>query len=214
MLSNVYRSLRKLQPGDNVLIEIEGVSRIKAKYIGWYEKQFIITSLPPIPGIKQQIYNNQSLTLHFLIDGVIYSANTVVLHHTFKPTGLLFLLEPEKLENIRIRKSDRIPCLVPAELIDEQSNNSYPGLIINLSVGGAGFVFKDFEDEERFKKDQRVLLKFTLLTGEKELKIPCIVRRTFFEEDKLGVGLQFSSEAKEDIKIIESYIKDISAILK
>jgi len=189
-----------LKPGTNVLLEDKSFGKMIEKVVGWHpDHSFLITTLKPIPGIKNTLDNLSTfITIKFFVEGRLYTGKTSVFHYTFKPTGLLFLKEPVNLERISVRKTERVKCSFPGGVAHEKDNRFFPGLIIDLSEGGAGFVFKDPWHKEQFKIDEKVKLKITFVLQEKEIVIPSYIKRFFHNNGNTGAGLAFFSEAKKN----------------
>jgi len=200
-----------LKPGTNILLEDKSFGKMIEKFVGWHpDHSFLITTLKPIPGIKNTLDNSSTfITIKFFLEGKVYIGKTSILHYTFKPTGLLFLKEPINLENASIRKTERVKCSFPGGVAHEKDNKFFPGVIIDLSEGGAGFVFKNPWHKEQFKIDEKVKLKITFLLQEKELIIPSYIKRFFYNNGNIGIGLAFSPEAKEEIEFIKKFVIEI-----
>ena len=203
-----------LKPGTNVLLEDKSFGKIIEKVVGRYpDHSFLITTLKPVPGIKNTLDNLSTfITIKFFLEGRLYTGKTSVFHYTFKPTGLLFLKKPVNLERISVRKTERVKCFFPGGITHEKDSRFFPGLIIDLSEGGAGFVFKNPWHKEQFKINEKVKLKITFILQEKELVIPSYIKRFFHNNRNIGAGLAFShetSEAKEKLEFIKKFVREI-----
>ncbi len=211
MLKEKSQIFKNIKPGTNVLLENKNFGKIMEKYVGWYpDHLFLITTLKAIPGIRNVLDNlSSSVTIRFLLDGKIYTGKTSIFYYTFRPTGLLFLKEPTNLEKIVVRKTERIKCSFPGGVAHEKNDKFFPGLIVDLSEGGAGFVFKDPWHMEQFKVGEKVKLKITFILQEKEFIIPSYIKRFFHKRENIGIGLAFSSEAKEEIEFVKEFVKKI-----
>lgn len=214
-MNELYKILKKLDPGDNILIEIQQLEkRLKVQYVGWIKEKFIITSCPLSPTIKNLFINKPYVSVIFLLEGKIYSGNTYVMHCTFKPTGLIFLAEPEKLDVVNLRKAERINCFLPAKLIDKEKKQEYEGIIVDISVGGCGFIIDDSNDQKNLKTEQEVVIEFNLPNIDKKLSTPSIIKRFFTKENKVGIGIAFKSDNVEVLDAVSSYIKEVTEILE
>ena len=185
---------------------------IRDRYIGWYPDHFFITTLKPIPGINNIFTRlSSSVEVKFFLDGKIYIGNTSILLYTFKPTGMLFLKKPTTVETILVRRAKRVTCSFPAGIAHQNDKNFFPGLIIDLSEGGAGFVFENPWHKEQFKVDEKVNLKLIPVFHENELIIPAFIRSFFKKDGKPGIGLAFAEDAKkEEVEFIKNFVTKVS----
>lgn len=201
----------KLKPGTKVLIESRRPGRLTERYVGWCPDHFFITTLKPIPGIKNSFTQLSSgVEIKFFLDGKIYIGKTSILHYTFKPTGLLFLKKPTTVETILVRRAKRVTCSFPAGIAHLNNKDFFPGLIIDLSEGGAGFVFENPWHKEQFRVGDKVNLKLIPVFHENELIITAFIRNFFKKDEKSGVGLAFAEDAEEEkIEFIKKYIRSL-----
>ncbi len=199
--------------GTNILLESENFGKTTEKYIGWYPGHFFITTLKPIPGINNIFTRLSSgVEVKFFIDGKIYIGKTSILHYTFKPTGLLFLKKPTTVETILVRRAKRVTCSFPGGVAHQNDKNFFPGLIIDLSEGGAGFVFENPWHKEQFIVGEKVNLKLIPVFNENELIIPAFIRSFFEKDGKSGMGLAFAEDAKEEeIEFVKNFVTKVCA---
>jgi len=209
----LYSVLKRITPGDRILIEIPTKGTIKTFYLGWYPDNFLLTTLPPFAGIKRILQAEPDLTLRLLVDGEIYSCITTPFYFTFKPTGMLFLREPFKIDAINLRKVPRVNCFFPASLKKEKE---IEGVLLNLSRGGAAFLLKEEGDKNKLSPEDEVELKFSLPNKE-DIAIKGQIKRFFLEDNKPALVIVFlanSAEDKANIDKIDKYIKNILTYLK
>jgi c-di-GMP-binding flagellar brake protein YcgR len=107
--------------------------RCKATVHGWVDNQFFMTSSPTLNGQEVQIKPNEVITVRFILDGVVYGFNSMMLRRVLGPVNLWFLAYPNIIETITLRKHSRLPMLIPVTINGEQ----HKGLILDLSLGGA-----------------------------------------------------------------------------
>jgi len=207
-MGNVFE---KLKPGRKVLIESKRLGKLTERYVGWCPDRFFITTLKPIPGIKNSFTQLSSgVEIKFFLDGKIYIANTSILYHTFKPSGLLFLKETTLFRLISIRKTERVACFFPGGIAHLSNKEFFPGLIIDLSEDGAGFVFENPWHQEEFIVGEKANLKLIPIFGQNELIIPVYIQRLFKKDEKAGVGVAFAEDADEEqIEFIKRYVRSL-----
>lgn len=167
-----------LTPGSSLSIEPAGMGdRFSTKLIGFSTK-YIITRLPQQAKWHEYLAGNnvigeKTCYVRYLHEGSIYGFRSKVLWTLKAPDKLLFLSYPgaTEVEEVSLRKSKRICCCLPAQIMTRQYgiHAQYDGMILNLSTGGCEIAVDAGEDEHDrlfdLTSDDRVELLFMVETS-------------------------------------------------
>ena len=89
--------------------EIKTISKI----LGWSPPHFVLLQMPYIQGVPLEVSKNMPCVVRYVSEGNIYGFKTSVMKIQFDPQPLLFLKYPENIENVSLRKSERIQAHIP-----------------------------------------------------------------------------------------------------
>jgi c-di-GMP-binding flagellar brake protein YcgR len=107
--------------------------------VGMNRGQYLICSMPRIPGIWVALQRHDEVTVRYLQRGVVYGFKSVLLNMIDEPFRLLFLSYPEDIETVNLRRCERIRCLVPATA--RKDDATYSGVLLDVSLTGCCFAF-------------------------------------------------------------------------
>ncbi len=95
-------------------------AKVSSKILGWQHPHFLLIQMPYYRGHPLNLKTGQECILRYLMDGNLYGFKTEVLKIQFDPAPLLFLKYPNKVENLQLRKEERIAVNIPVKIIYEQ----------------------------------------------------------------------------------------------
>lgn len=162
-----------------------------AELLGYSAYEFLILRLPRLPALRSRLIANETLSLRFIHDGTVFGFITEVITTTVRPAFMLFCTFPDSLEQIDLRRHQRLNCLLPA--VAHTSIGEYRCILQDLSHGGAKLVFetKSTDALRQIEAGTNILLDFTLFVGESEVPVPSVVRSVSLDGLKMYMGIQF-----------------------
>ena len=113
--------------GSELNIQIEGKKeRFKAILIGMEAPLYLMVRLQIPSSFRNQISEGTIFIVRYLYFGNVYGFRTKSLGSIESPYRISFLLYPDNVESLNIRKSQRVNCFIPAEItIKEEKLNGH-----------------------------------------------------------------------------------------
>lgn len=196
--------------GDILLVSSpEMTTNFKCKLIGLNSPEYLILSMPIVPGYKDKFRDGSELTLRFMSRGRIYGYKAYVLRQIFKPQPLVFVEYPFNVEIIDLRKEKRANCLIPTEC--HCRYGEIPATIMDLSSGGCKLriYIKNHKKAAKLKKDETVIIPLEIFGS--PLAFSGKIRNTSVEGDNLYCGIEFVDIEDEDKQRVEDFLARIEA---
>ncbi len=179
----------------------------KTKVLGWHTTNFIMITLPMINGAAVRWEMGTPCIIKFLSEGNVYAFQTNLLKVVYQPEPLLFLKYPNEIENVTIRKFDRIQTFIICEIYtlkdevtviqmdndDDATAESDPNhaILLDLSSGGGLINITDVKNEEIVQLYALVGLDFTLPDGTKIRGLVAEIRNIREDMGKKLAGIKF-----------------------
>jgi c-di-GMP-binding flagellar brake protein YcgR len=101
--------------------------------------KFLIVHTPPIADIGSKLFMKNHGIVRYLSSGNVYAFRCTLLGIVKEPFRMSVLSYPESLENINLRKYERISCILDAAVCHQEK--SFEGIVTDLSLGGCSFDF-------------------------------------------------------------------------
>lgn len=206
---------RKFEVGIQVYlektIESKGI-KYTAKMLGWDHSNFIMISNPTANGQPLLWEPGIPFVVKYIIGGKIIIFRTILLEKITKPVTLCLIKFPEKIEEVNIRKHERIQtfiiCSISAQS-DIKENSSAPlpfeeGSILDLSKSG-GLIQVD--KKLRYSVGEIILLGFTLPSGNSIQKLYGEIRNVTEDGEKTNLGVFFNDTNREAHLKLELFFK-------
>jgi hypothetical protein len=124
-------------PGTLLQVQFEGLGASRSRLIGMEAGKFLIIRMPPIPDISSKRYEKNHCIIRYLFSGRVYAFRCTLLGLIKEPYRLSILSYPEAIDELNLRKHERISCIVAAEVGVE--GWQYEGIVSNISGGGMQF---------------------------------------------------------------------------
>lgn len=128
-----------LSLGSLLQIKFEGLGEARTSLIGMEAGSFIIVRTPPITDISTKLYQKNHAILRYLYNGSVYGFRATLLELIRKPLNFAIFSYPGKLEQINLRRHERVSCRLVAEMSIE--DKLYRGWLTDISEGGCSFEF-------------------------------------------------------------------------
>jgi hypothetical protein len=179
-------------------IQFEGLGSSQSRLIGLDHGNFIIIRTPPLAGIRSKLFEKNHGIIRYLFSGHVYAFHCTLLSVVTEPYRFSILSYPESVENMNLRRHERIPCIIAAEITLKGWVDK--GIVSNISMGGCSFEFnrssqRAFPD---LKVDEEAVIAFYLKDEEATTVFNAVIRKVQIDQESMMVGLQFTSpESKE-----------------
>ena len=106
----------------------------------------------------------EDVVVRYLSDGTIYGFHSTMLLSQMKPVPLFFIEYPYQVEKIELRKEKRAQCSLPSKV--HCKTGVYPGIIVDLSSGGAKLdLALDETEGSLFELNEMVIVEFFSFSG-------------------------------------------------
>jgi hypothetical protein len=129
------------------------------------------------------------------MDGKLYGFKTEILKIQFEPTPLLFLKYPRDVENLKLRKDDRIPVNIPVRIAYEQKGFkpfTGDGIILDVSPSGCRI-----SAQGNYTQGFQISLSFTLPGVERIEGMKGVIKNARLVGHQSLIGVEFDSDREE-----------------
>jgi c-di-GMP-binding flagellar brake protein YcgR len=190
-----------------LMIRFRGFSEsYKGTLVGMDRGNYLICSVPHVKGIWVKVHKENHMIVRYIHKGVVYGFKGTLISVIEDPAPILFMYYPDDIETVRLRKHERINCLIPATV--EIDGVFCEGAILDLSVGGCSFAFAVSPDDEPAEietgKEGILSAQIPGFKNERSLKMDVVnVRR---EGKRIAVGTRFKDVDADILNSLQSYI--------
>ena len=162
-----------------------------AEMIGFSIYEYLIMQLPQIPGLRARLIPNETIAVRYIDRGTVFGFVSEVMSSIIRPGFLLFCSYPSSVEQIELRRHQRLNCLLPA--IAHTPQGEFHCILQDLSHGGAKLVFKTKTSDavRQIEADTPITVDFTLFMSKCEVPVPSVVRSVTVDGLKVILGIQF-----------------------
>lgn len=173
-------------------IQFEGLGASQSRLIGIDYGNFIVIRTPPLARIRSKLYEKNHGIVRYLFSGHVYAFHCTLLSVVTEPYRFSILSYPESLENMNLRKHERIPCIIAAEVILKGRLNR--GIVSDISMGGCSFEFdrscqREFPD---LKVDEEAIISLYLQDQGAPATFNGVIRKAKIDQESMMIGLQFN----------------------
>jgi hypothetical protein len=179
-------------------IQFEGLGASQSRLIGMDYGNFMIIRTPPLACIRTKLFEKNHGIVRYLFSGHVYAFHCTLLSVVTEPYRFSILSYPESVENMNLRKHERIPCIIAAEV--NLSGRVNKGIVSNISMGGCSFEF-DRSSQREFpdlKVHEEVIIALYLHDKGAETVFNAVIRKMEIGEESMMVGLQFTASESEE----------------
>ncbi len=174
--------------------------------LGYSLYEYLIFKLPRLPALRSRLIGHEAITMRYMHEGTVFGFVTETMAAIVRPGFILFCSYPVSVEQLELRRHQRLGCLLPA--IVQTSFGEYRCILQDLSHGGAKLVLESKASDgiRQIEMGANVLLDFTLFIGKSEVPVPSVVRSVSVEGVKVHLGLQFLDLPDRLGKELEDYL--------
>jgi hypothetical protein len=187
-----------LSLGTLLQVKFEGLGSSRSRLIGMEPGNFLIILTPPIANLASKLYQKNHGILRYLFSGRVYAFRSTLLSIIKEPYRLSILTYPTTIENVNLRKHERISSLIAAEM--SVKGQVHEGIISDISNGGCSFEFNK-SDQRTFpelKVLDEVVISMILKDPTSSTVFNAEARSIRRDNENMVVGIQFTpSDFKE-----------------
>lgn len=203
-----------IELGTELQLEIKHIaSKFKSEMVGMEPNSFLITKLPLIVNSdfleKCRKYKSAEIIARYLYRGVVFGFKSQLIDIINSPTNLMFISYPKRVEELNIRKNERISCMLPGKI--KFGAYILDGTILDLSLSGCKMTIIDPKYdidilEEQMLKFEKLQFMFHL-PGEPKAAVMNVLRKnTQKGEGRLTVGMEFHKLGADIINKVNKFI--------
>lgn len=206
----------KLNIGDTLQlqhIDRGNRDRLLVKVIGYLAGRSLIVTTPKLDGRVLMMREGQPFVVRILSGNRVVGFNTKVIRNSASPYPYMHLAYPEEMEQIVVRKAQRIRLKLFASIKNDNPlfdfKKPQPATVVDMSTTGALAT----AEQRLAETDDDILLNFAFKMGgvEKFMSIPAKVRNVHQEnrddgEVQFNHGLEFLSMEETEIIALHGYV--------
>ncbi|MCX5819779.1 MAG: flagellar brake protein [Deltaproteobacteria bacterium] len=187
-----------LSVGTLLQVQFEGLGASRSHLVGMEPGNFLIILTPPIANLGSKLYQKNHAIVRYLFSGRVYAFRSTLLSLIKEPYRLSILTYPTSIENVNLRKHERISSLIAAEM--SAKGQLHEGIISDISNGGCSFEFN--KSDQRAFPELKVLDEVVISMLLKETSTATVfnatVRSVLTDNENMMAGIQFAqSDFKE-----------------
>jgi len=199
----------QLQPHDG-----EDHRRMNVRIIGYMPAVSLLVTTPRVRDKVMIIREGQPFVARMMAGNQIVGFTTTVLRTCTRPFPYLHLSYPQEMEQITVRKAQRVRVRLFASLKNPNpefhSDKPHTATIVDISISGALLI----ADQQLGEVGDEVSLGCAVRVGEVEklLNIPALVRSVQVEHnaeldrESYFHGMEFNVQDKQDLFALHGYV--------
>lgn len=207
----------KIQVGEQLQLQTRDGNddrRLQVRLVGYLPGVSLLVTTPKVGDKVMMMREGQPFVARMMIGNRIVGFATTVLRSCARPFPYLHLSYPDDMEQITVRKSQRVRVKLFASLKndnpDYQFAKPHPATVVDLSIGGALVV----SSEQLGDEGDKIFLNCAFKVGnaEKLLAIPAVIRNIQEEssdehgEDSYYHGLEFKLDGLQDTFALHGFV--------
>lgn len=179
--------------------------KTKTNLVGYVPGKYLVVTTPRIQGASFTYgAGTQPIVVRYFLDGCVFGFESNILRVVGAPFYVSFLSYPEKIEEVSLRKSRRLPVVIPCE----RDGKQHPGeMVVNLSDDGALLQL-----HESVSVDDEMKISFSLPDGESIKDMKCIIRRVEINRERVLAGVEFDAKSNQ-LESISKYLEIVKETL-
>jgi len=189
--------------------------RLHSRLIGWDPDSCILVEQPLRAGQAVQLPKNLPVVGRGMHEGRVWGFQSSVMFQILQPFRILFLAYPKKIEEVTLRKSERIQTKIEALITPRKQDyaalkadaDAPWGTIRNLSLGGCNFTCP-----YRFEVGMPVFFSFEMPNGTVAENVMGFVRNLSREQNENIYGVEFDVRGGST-EVVAEYIDLASKIV-
>lgn len=194
-----------------------GQHRFTATLFGALPGASILVHLAPGVLARTELKEDDGLVARCLVGREIVGFRTAVLQVCAQPYAYLHLSYPDDVQRVEIRKNERVPVSIPAQ-VHASGASAISATLVDLSASGAQLLAPDALGAVDDRIEFTVELSFA--GASRELRIAAVIRnvtrsaRSNSDEPQHRHGVQFDALKQEDMLLLLGHLYEANALRK
>jgi len=181
----------------------------KSVLTGMERDRYLICNTPDIPGIWTMLYKMNQIIVRYIHRGIVYGFKCTLMGIIEDPLHLMILSYPDNIETVKLRKHERITCLIPATASIDST--TYKGAVLDISMGGCSFKCNvSSNDEIAVKENDAISMQIAGLQGNQILKLGVANIRRY--NKKITLGGQFRDLDGNALAALQDFIDTLAEL--
>ena len=178
--------------------------------LGFSLYEYLIVRLPRLSALYNRLVPHETISMRYVLEGTVYAFITEVISSVTRPGFMLFCSYPSSLEQIELRRYQRLGCLLPALI--RSAHGEYRCILQDLSHGGAKLIVETKRNDglRQIEVGANLQLDFTLFIGKSEAPTPAVVRSINIEGTRVNLGIQFLDMPEDLCQELDVYLDALS----
>ena len=201
-----------LEIGIKLLIDFDHRDiSFRSRLVGIEHGKYLLLKAPePFSIVDQDRFQVERLVIKSLYKGTIYAFRSKLTGIISKPSKLMFIEYPRKIEHHELRSHKRFKCSIVTQT--ELNQKERGGVIENISMGGCLCTIETFSSDTHLATrilNDTMPLRCRFPGSKKEVSFMGRVRNAKKKADEIAVGLEFIHPGPMDEahRIINHYIQ-------
>jgi hypothetical protein len=174
-------------------VQFMGIGSSLCRLIGMDPGNYLIIQTPPLIDIASKRHQKNHVIVSYLFYGRVYGFRCTLLAIVKEPYRFALLSYPDVLNNVNLRKHERISCIIGAIL--RTHDRSHEGTVSDISQGGCRFEFNrsDLHSFPKLNVQEEAIISIQLKEKEESIVFNTIIRAIHADEESMVCGLQFTA---------------------
>jgi hypothetical protein len=185
------------QPGMTlgILLRVQfmGIGSSRSRLIGMDPGNYFIIQPPSLVDIASKRHEKNHVIVSYCSMGGSMPFAAPCCWLVKEPYRFAVLSYPEALENINLRKHERISCIIVAEI--RVHDQPHEGIVSNISKGGCSFEFNR-SDQQGFPSlnvQEEIIISLQLKEKGEITVFNTVIRAIHTDKESMVCGLQFTT---------------------
>jgi c-di-GMP-binding flagellar brake protein YcgR len=174
-------------------VQFMGIGSSRSRLIGVDPGNYLIIQTPSLVDIASKRHQKNHVIVSYLFYGRVYAFRCTLLLLVKEPYRFALLSYPEALDNINLRKHERISCIIVAEI--RLHDQAYEGIVSDISKGGCSFEFNR-SDQRGFpilKVQEEIVISLQFKEKGEIVVFNTVIRAIQTDRESMMCGLQFTT---------------------
>ncbi|MBT6561519.1 MAG: flagellar brake protein [Candidatus Scalindua sp.] len=177
-------------------LQIKGEKRqLTSKLIGIEDGKYLIARMPPLhtmENVSSFLIKGNEIAVKYMYKSALFGFQSQIIDFIHKPSELIFIKYPDKIESYDFRGYKRVECFLLANI--KITEHIIEGYITDISKTGGLFAMENPEYEDNInllELNNEINIGFHLPGIEEELRV--VAKRRSFKKDtdNACVGIEF-----------------------
>ncbi|MBI5493346.1 MAG: PilZ domain-containing protein [Deltaproteobacteria bacterium] len=202
--------------GSELLAEISKMNlRFKFSLVGMEKGQFLVAKVYPndlLGTFRSEAIKESNISLSYLNGDTVYEFSSEVLNVVSHPAKMFFMTYPRKIEEVKVRKSTRYDCTLPAMTMVGHEILSVT--VVDISKEGCQCLIREQNNGDSLgdllQVNKRIDLRVQFPGSAHKSEIAGTIRTVTRDQDRIIMGVSFK-ELRANVQTeVESFISHVT----